>query len=100
MLLAQCNQRPRIFEQGRIGRVPIEPRKLVILTVGIVIAMLGASDLVAGQNHWHALGKEQAHQQVANLSGSECDDLRIVTRSFDTAIPGTIVTLAVAIVLT
>ena len=39
--------------------VPVEPRDLVVLAVGVVVAALGAAELVAAEQHRHALRQQQ-----------------------------------------
>ncbi len=47
----QLRQRPAKFEQLLLlpGAFPVDPRHFVVLTVGIVVALLGAAELIAGQ---------------------------------------------------
>ena len=45
--------------------LPVEPADLVVLAVGVVVAQLRAADLVATEQHGHALGEEQRGQEVA-----------------------------------
>ena len=42
-------------EQGAVFVLPVEPRDLVVLAVGVVVALLGAAALVAAQQHRDAL---------------------------------------------
>ena len=48
-------------------QVPVEPGELVVLAVGVVVALLRAADLVAAQQHRHALGKQQRGQHAPLL---------------------------------
>ena len=40
---------------GPVVEVPVEPADLVVLAVGVVVAALGAGELVAGHQHRHAV---------------------------------------------
>ncbi|KAG1165981.1 hypothetical protein G6F35_018460 [Rhizopus arrhizus] len=41
---------------------PVQPRQGVVLAVRIVVAVLAVAELVAGQQHWRAVGQEQCCQ--------------------------------------
>jgi hypothetical protein len=56
-------------EQLRIRAVPVEPRELVVLAPGVVVAALRAPDLVAAEQHRDALREQQRREEVA-LSGA------------------------------
>ncbi len=60
---------------------------------------LRATDLVAAQDHRHALGKQQRGQEVALLTLAQGQHRRVVCRAFGAAVPGSIVRLAVAVVV-
>jgi hypothetical protein len=51
----------------RFGEMPVEPGELVILAVGIVVALLPMAELIAGEEHGHALGGQQGGDEVALL---------------------------------
>ena len=68
-------------------RVPVEPGDLVVLALGVVVAALRAPDLVAAEQHRHALREQQRREQVALLPRAQRDDLRIVGRALDAAVP-------------
>ena len=61
--------------------------------------MLRAAELVAAEDHRHALRQQQRRQQVALLTGAQLVDLGIVGRSLGAAVPAAVVALAVAVVL-
>ena len=56
----------------------MEPGHFVVLAVGIVVALLGAADFIAGLEHRHALGKEQGGQDAPFFPLAQCIDGRIV----------------------
>src|SRR5690606_38282772 len=46
---------------------PVVPGELVILTVGIVVALLGTAGFIAREQHRHALREHERRQEVADL---------------------------------
>ena len=71
--------------------VPVEPGDLVVLAVGVVVAALGAAELVAAEQHRHALGEQQRRHQVAPLAGAQGEDVGIVGLPLDAAVPRAVV---------
>src|SRR6266436_2872325 len=71
----------------RTNIFPVEPGGFVVLAIGIVVAALGPSDLVAGEQHRHTERQYNRRQHVALLAVAQRYDLRIVRRPLDTAIP-------------
>ena len=58
----------RISTAIPFGRqVPIEPGDFVVLAIGVVVALLGVADFVAGHEHRHPLREEQRGQEVSLL---------------------------------
>ena len=53
---------------------PVEPARRVVLAVGVVVAALGAAELVAAEQQRHALGQQQRRQQVARLPRAQRQD--------------------------
>ena len=51
--------------RSRLGERPVEPGDLVVLAIGVVVALLGAAELVAGEQHRRALRQEQAREHGA-----------------------------------
>jgi hypothetical protein len=89
----------RVVEQLGVHRPPVEPGNLVVLAVAVVVPALASSDLVAAEQHRHALGEEQRGEEVPLLSGAELPDLGIVARTLRAAVPRAVVVRAVAILL-
>ena len=54
---------------SRAEIVPADPADLVVLAIGVVVAVLGVADLVAGQNQRHALRQQQAGELVLAQAG-------------------------------
>src|SRR5437870_5803644 len=76
---------------------PIEPADLVVLTISVVIALLRSSPLVATQKHRHALRKKKCGQEIPPLPFAQRVNLGVVGWTFDAAIPGEIVVVAVIV---
>src|SRR5690348_2367985 len=55
VLLAELDQSPCEVEEcfAFLIPIPIEPIKLVVLAIGIVVSFLSATEFVAGIDHWH-----------------------------------------------
>ena len=78
--------------------VPVEPGDFVVLTIGIVIALLGIAYLVAGQHHRDALAHHQHRDGVLHLPVAQTVDIGIICLPLPAAVPAVIVVLAVAVV--
>src|SRR5246127_997745 len=77
---------------------PIKPIGFVILTIGVVVAVLCSSDFVAHQEHGQTEGKHCDSEEILYLTVSESLHGRIIGRALKTAIPASIVVCAVAII--
>src|SRR5215204_40062 len=99
MRSAQTNQLARELQQIGIAHLPVHPRNLVVLTVRVVVAVLRAATLVAGDNHRYALRREKRRQHVALLPTAERVDRGVVGRSFGAAVPRSIMRFAVGVVV-
>src|SRR5581483_3858950 len=80
-------------------RLPVEPARLVVLAIGVVVAPLRAAELVAGEKHRHALGEKERREQVARLPCPQFENVGAVGRAFDAAVPAAVVRVAVAVLL-
>ena len=67
MAETETYQAPRELDLGLGGarQRPVDPRELVVLAVGVVVSLLGPPDLVAPEQHRHALGQEESGEEVA-----------------------------------
>src|SRR5688572_3867000 len=54
-----------------LGQAPVEPRKLIVLRVGIVVAALAAQHLVACEDHRYTLAQEQDRHQILSLTPTQ-----------------------------
>src|SRR6202035_3594612 len=97
----QLNQFSGELEQSILwlAPLPVQPADLVVLTISVVVPLLGAAELVAGQKHGHALRQKEHRQKIALLSPPQTVDVRIVRWTFNAAVPGTIVIIAVAVLV-
>jgi hypothetical protein len=99
MAVAHADQPAGELQQVLVGARPVVPRCLIVLAIAVVVAVLGAADLVAAEQHRHALRQHQRREEIAHLPVAERDDLRVVARPLDAAVPRAVVALAVAVVL-
>src|ERR1051326_1247016 len=101
MLAAEIDQPPRESEHAldAVGDLPVVPGDLVVLAPGVVVAALRARELVAPEQHRHALREEERRQEVPLLALAERLDRRVVVRPLDATVPTAIVVGAVAVLL-
>src|SRR5262249_7744366 len=78
---------------------PVQPAELVVLAVSVVIPPLGASNLVAHQQHGPALGEEPDGDKVLGLAAAQRCDGRVVGSAFHAAIPGVVIVCPIAVLL-
>ena len=46
-------------------KIPVHPRDLIVSAVGVVVAILGAADLIAHRNHWRSRGQNEGAHEIA-----------------------------------
>ena len=85
--------------EPRVVGTPVDPRDLVVLHVGVVVAALGPSALVTGRDHRDAGGQAERHHQVRGDATPQGDDLRVVRLALDPEVLGAVVVAPVAVVL-
>src|SRR5205085_7101963 len=78
---------------------PIHPVQRIVLAIRIVIPLLRPANLIAHQQHRHALAEEQHRQGILYLPLTQAENFRIGRGTLSPAIPRMIVIRAVAIVL-
>ena len=78
--------------------IPVEPGDLIVLTVGIVVALLRVQELVSGQNHGHAPAEEEDRHGVLRQLFPEGKDARVFGFSLGAAVPAAVVIGPVRIV--
>ncbi|CAM5589026.1 hypothetical protein SGLAM104S_04776 [Streptomyces glaucescens] len=89
---------PRTTSTARLLR-PGHPGQFAVLAVGVVVAVLGAGELVTVADHRHALGQHQRGDEVPHLPGPQFQYGGVVGLPFRAAVPGPVVALSVAVVL-
>src|SRR6187402_9666 len=77
----------------------VQPAQLIVLTVGIVVAALRASKLIARNQHRRALRQEQRREQVPPLARAQQAHLWILAWALCPAIPRVLVIVAVLVAL-
>src|SRR6266513_1863940 len=79
--------------------LPVKPNDVVVLTIGVVVAVLCPTPLIAAVEHRHALGKKECREKIAALPVAQHANLRLIGRTFDAAIPRLIIIVAVAVLV-
>src|SRR2546423_11187458 len=77
--------------------VPVEPRNLVVLTPGVVVAALRARRLVTGDEHRDALRQQQRREEVSHLPPADGVDGGVLGGAFDALVVTDVVVVAVAV---
>src|SRR5208282_2632549 len=57
---------------------PVDPGDLVVLAVGVVVASLRATGLVAAADHGHALRQEERREEVSHLTRAQGQDVPVL----------------------
>src|SRR5262245_61440053 len=81
-----------------IDERPIEPARLIVLDIGVIVATLASPDFVAHEDHRHADGKNSDGKKILHLPNAQLLYRRVVGWTFDAAVPAAIVICAVSIV--
>src|ERR1019366_1619151 len=81
------------------GHAPVQPAHFVVLAVGVVVALLGACDFVARENHGNAVRKQQNGGKVFSLTRAQLVPGGIVARAFPATIPTVVGVGAISVVL-
>src|ERR1700735_381466 len=98
MLLAKRDDLMGKCEKFLVDVLPVQPGSFVVLAISIVVALLSAAEFVAGQQHRNAQRQEQRRDEIALLTRTQnVYGFAIARRTFDAAVPGSIVGLAVTI---
>src|SRR5262245_11767640 len=79
------------------SHVPVKPSCLVVLTIGVVVALLRAPAFIAGEQHWHTLADHQRGQKVLDLPDAEIIDLLALGWTLDAVVIAVVVIVAVAV---
>src|SRR5262249_13868361 len=80
-------------------QVPIEPTRIVVLAVGVVVASLAAPHLVAHNKHGYTTGQHDGCEKVFHLPAAKALDHGIVRRAFKAAVPTSVLPTSIAVAL-
>src|SRR3954447_18307317 len=83
----------------RLGQIPIHPGVLVVVTVRVIVAFLGAPDFVSHQYHRNALAHHQNRGCILHLSNTQLVHGRIGAFTFPSTVPTIVVVPSVVVVL-
>src|SRR5215204_2222335 len=78
---------------------PVVPAEIVVLAIGVVVAALGAADLIAAEEHWRALRQEEGGEKVPLLPGAHGQNFLVRCWPFVSIVGGDVVVGPVSIVL-
>src|SRR5271157_2451714 len=81
-------------------QIPVEPTRIVVLAVGVIVAALTTLHLVAHNKHGHTHRKHGGGEKVLYLPVAQPFYCGIVRWTFEAAIPASVVLAAVAVVFT
>ena len=99
VLGAEPGDRGGELHQRLVDLVPVDPRQLGVLGVGVVVALLGAAELVAVEQHRDALAEQQRGDEVALRARPQLQHLGVVGGALGAVVPRAVVALAVVVVL-
>src|SRR6266850_1708275 len=97
VLLVELDDLAGEFELLGIYIVPVQPRNLIVLAIGVVVAPLRPPEFVATEKHWDAQRQEKRRDKIALLTDPQHIYFGVFGRPFEAAIPRSIVSFAVAI---
>ena len=99
MLKPQMDQLRYEFEQVLLilVQIPVRPGDRIVLAVGVVVALLGARNLIATADHRNALAEQQCGEHVAHLLLTKLVNILDGRRTLNTAVPRTVVAFAVPV---
>ena len=83
--------------QVSINVGPVEPGDRVVLAVGVVVALLGAADLVAAQEERDAEGQQERREHGPPLAGPQSQHVGVVVGALGPTVPRTVVVRAVPV---
>ena len=101
LCLAQPDEVTRKLQQVVLHRsqIPVEPTDFVVLAIGIVVAELSSSHLIATAEHGNSLRKHQGGNEVPLLFFPLGINRLVICRPFRSAIPAQVIVFPVDIIL-
>ena len=87
--MPQAGELPHEVDQRIVllGKLPVDPADLVVLTICVVVALLCATEFVAREQHRRALREAKRRHEITNLTLAQPVDFGIVGRTFYSTIP-------------
>ena len=82
-----------------LEQAPVEPGDLVVLAIRVVVARLRVAELVAREQHRHALRQEQRGEEVAHLARAQRVHAGVVGRALGAAVRAEVVRVTVGAAL-
>src|SRR5207249_10126992 len=71
--------------------LPVKPTDVVLLTIGVVIAVLCSTPLISAAEHRHASGNKACREKIAALPVAQRVNLRVFGRAFGAVTPPQII---------
>src|ERR1043165_1133647 len=81
----------------RVQMRPVHPAGLIVLTIGIVVAVLAVADFIACKDEGNSMGEHERGQQILPQPATRGDYDLVACMAFHTEICAVIVVLSVAI---
>ena len=98
MLTPEATQVTYELHQVIVGIGPINPADFVVLTIGVVVALLAIGNLVASQQHRATLTEKQCSQKIPLTTFAARKNDRIFRIAFHAAIVAIVGTMTVHVV--
>ena len=81
------------------NQVPVEPCRIAVLAIRVVVPVLTAPHLIAHCEHWHSGRQHDGGKEVLHLPIAKPLDSWIVRRTFDTAVPASVLVRSIAVAI-
>ena len=79
-------------------QVPVEPARIIVLAVGVIVAALTAPHLITHNKHGHTHRTTCGCEEVLHLPVAKALNCGIVRRTFEAAVPASVVVTSIAVV--
>ncbi len=86
MLLPQSRNGRGVLNEGLVCLIPMHPGEVAVLGVGVVVALLGATEFVTVQHHRHPLREQKSREEIALLTTAQREHGGVVCRALDAAV--------------
>src|SRR5512138_631628 len=80
-------------------QVPVEPARIIVLAVRVIVAALTAADLIPHQKHGHTDREHAGCEKVFHLPVAQTLDSGIVRRALEPTVPASVVLPSIPVVL-